>query len=251
MAATPRAKANLPVNYEEQLAKESAEISKRISAPTGDRIRFNMNKAFITPDGMEGEALEVVIVDFVSSNLFYDGPFDRDNPQPPGCFAIGTEPSLLVPSPSSPNKQAETCSSCPNNQFGSANNGKGKACKNTRLLALVPASALDNPKEEAPIWILSVPPTSMKAFDTYVGTLAAKHRTVPVGVVTSITLDTANSWASPRFNVIRPLKGTELGVFMPRREEANQRLVAEPDVTQYTPPKASGKAGGVSRRIGR
>ena len=133
-----RAKANLPVNYQEQLAKEAAEISKRIATPSGDRIRFNSNRSLITPDGGEGEELEVVVVDFVSSNLFYDGPFDRDNPQPPGCFAIGVEPSLLVPSPNSPNKQAETCSACPNNQFGSA--GKGKACKNTRLLAVAPVA---------------------------------------------------------------------------------------------------------------
>ena len=112
-----RAKANFPVNYQEQLAKEAAEISKRIATPSGDRIRFNSNRSLITPDGGEGEELEVVVVDFVSSNLFYDGPFDRDNPQPPGCFAIGVEPSLLVPSPNSPNKQAETCSACPNNQL--------------------------------------------------------------------------------------------------------------------------------------
>ena len=86
--ATTRAKTNLPVNYEEQLAKEASEIAKRISTPTGDRIRLNANRAFITPDGMEGETLEVVIVNFMSSNLFYDGPYDRDNLQPPGCFAI-------------------------------------------------------------------------------------------------------------------------------------------------------------------
>src|SRR5690348_2432812 len=97
---------NLPINYEEQLQKEAAEIAKRIAAPSGDRIRFNGNAGFITPDGNEGDALEVVIIDFLSSNLFYDGPFDRDNPQPPACFAIGDEPSHLVPSPNSPNRQA-------------------------------------------------------------------------------------------------------------------------------------------------
>lgn len=234
-----RAKSNLPVNYEEQLAKEAAEIAKRIAAPTGDRIRFNANRAFITPDGMEGETLEVVIVDFVSSNLFYDGPFDRDNPQPPGCFAIGPEPSLLVPSPNSPNKQSETCTACPNNQFGSALTGKGKACKNTRLLALMPASALGS-DDEAPIWIMSVPPTSLKAYDSYVHSLAAKHRTVPIGVVTEISLDPANTFASPRFRVVRPLQAKELGSFMERREEANGRLTAEPDVSQYVPPRAAG-----------
>lgn len=234
--ATKRATANLPVNYEEQLAKEAGEIAKRIAAPSGDRIRFKANAAFITPDGMEGETLEVVIVDFTSSNLFYDSLYDRDNPQPPGCFAIGPEPSLLVPSPNSPNKQSETCSSCPNNQFGSASNGKGKACKNTRLVALMPSAALDKPDEDAPIWILSVPPTSLKAFDSYVAMLASRHKTVPVGVVTEISLDPKNTFASPRFDVVRPLQGKELGTFMSRREEANQRLNAEPDTSQYTAP---------------
>ena len=229
-----RAKANLPVNYQEQLAKEAAEISKRIATPSGDRIRFNSNRSLITPDGNEGEELEVVVVDFVSSNLFYDGPFDRDNPQPPGCFAIGVEPSLLVPSPNSPNKQAETCSACPNNQFGSA--GKGKACKNTRLLAVMPV-AMDG--DEPPIWIMSVPPTSMKSFDAYVQTLASKHKTIPIGVVTRITLDQGVQFAAPRFSVVRPLKAEEFETYMPRREEANTRLTAEPDVSQYAPPKGA------------
>lgn len=229
-----RAKNTLPVNYAEQLAKEAAEISKRISTPSGDRVRFNSNRALVTPDGNEGEELEVVVIDFVSSNLFYDGPFDRDNPQPPGCFAIGAEPSLLVPSPNSPNKQAETCSACPNNQFGSA--GKGKACKNTRLLAITPV-ALDG--EEPPIWIMSVPPTSVKAFDAYVKSLSAKHKTVPVGVVTRITLDQSVQFAAPRFDVVRPLKATEYEMYMPRREEANTRLMAEPDVSQYVPVRGS------------
>lgn len=250
MAVRKTAKSNLPINYEEQLAKEAAEIAKRISAPTGDRIRFNANRAFITPDGMEGEALEVVIIDFVSSNVFYDGPYDRDNPQPPGCFAIGPEPSMLVPSPNSPNVQAETCAACPNNQFGSAPNGKGKACKNTRLLAMMPASALDTPDEEAPIWVMSVPPTSLKAYDGYVHTLASRHKTVPIGVITEVTLDPNNQYASPRFNVVRPLQPKELATFMPRREEANQRLTAEPDTSQYVAP-SQGKAGNRIQRARR
>lgn len=245
--ASTRSKTTLPVNYEEQLAREASDITKRIAAPSGDRIRFNANRAFITPDGIEGETLEVVIVDFMSSNLFYEGAFDRDNPQPPACFAIGPEPTLLVPSPNSPVKQADTCSACPNNQFGSASNGKGKACKNTRLLALMPASAIDSEEGEAPIWIMSVPPTSLKAFDSFVHSLAVKHKTVPIGVVTEITLDPANTFASPRFRVVRPLQGKELGTFMPRREEASQRLSAEPDTSQYTAPKPAGRGGPVGR----
>lgn len=234
-----RDKPNLPINYEEQLAKEAAEISSRIATPASDRIRYSGNQYFITPDGMEGETLEVVITDFVSANLFYDRPFDRGNPMPPGCFAIGLEPSMLVPSPNSPNRQSETCATCPNNQFGSAITGKGKACKNTRLLAVLPSEALDNPEQESPIWTLSVPPASVKTFDSYVHTLSVKHRTIPVGMVTQISLDPASSFASPRFSAVRPLKGEELGIFMSRRAEANQRLTVEPDTSQYVSPGPS------------
>ena len=241
MATRAKAKPSVPVNYEAQLAQEASEIAKRISAPSGDRIRFNAKGGFITPDGMEGETLEVVIVDFMSSNVFYEGAFDRDNPSTPACFAIGPEPSMLIPSSNSPAKQADTCVSCPNNQFGSAPNGKGKACKNTRILALVPAAALENPNEDAPIWILAVPPTSLKAFDGYVSKLASQHRTVPVGVVTQVTLDETITYASPRFSVVRPLKPNELGVFMSRREEANTRLLTEPDVSQYVAPKTTAR----------
>lgn len=240
---TERETSNMPVNYQEQLAKEAAEISKRVATPSGDRVRFNGNRTLTTPDGNEGEEIEVVVVEFVSSNLFYDGAFDRDNPQPPGCFAIGANPSLLTPSDNSPNKQADTCVSCPNNQFGSA--GKGKACKNTRLLAVMPV-AFDG--EDPPIWIMSVPPTSMKSFDAYVSALASKHKTVPMGVVTRITLDQGVTYAAPRFNVVRPLKSEEFETYMPRRDEATKRLFAEPDTTQYVPPKAAGNRGGVARR---
>jgi hypothetical protein len=237
-----RAKSNLPVNYAEQLAKEAAEISKRIAAPSGDRIRFNSNRSLVTPDGNEGEELEVVIVDFVSSNLYYDGPYDRDNPQPPACFAIGAEPSMLFPSPNSPSPQASGCAACPNNQFGSA--GKGKACKNTRLIAVMPVS-LDG--EESPIWIMSVPPTSMKSFDAYVQSLASKHKTIPLGVVTRISLDQGVQFAAPRFSVVRPLKAEEFETYMSRREEASSRLNTEPDVSQYSAPKNVGR-GQVTRR---
>ena len=47
---------------------------------------------------------------------------------------------------------------------------------------------------EAPIWILSVPPTSLKAFDSYVHTLSAKHKTVPVGVVTELVEGDVYHW---------------------------------------------------------
>lgn len=240
---TERTQSNLPINFQEQLAKEASEIAKRIATPSGDRIRYKGNQYFCTPDDVEDKVLEVVIIDFVTSNVFYEGVYDPKNIQSPACFAIGLEPSTLVPSANSPLKQADSCAACPNNQFGSAMVGKGKACKNTRLVAVMPASALDTPDEDAPIWIMSIPPTSLRAFDVYAMSLAAKHRTVPIGVITEITLDQSTQYASPRFNVVRPLSGDEIGLFIERRQEAKTRLLAEPDVSGFTPAKPAGRAG--------
>lgn len=225
-----RETSNLPINYAEQLRAEAAEIAKRIAAPTGDRIRFNGGSSFTTPDNLEGDELEVVVIDFLSTNMYYDSDYDRNDPQPPACFAIGPEPAVLIPSGSSPNKQADACAVCPQNQFGSA--GKGKACKNTRLLAVMPLHVEGNP-----IWIMSVPPTSIRAFDSYVHKLAAKQKLIPAAVLTSITMEAGAKFAAPRFEVLRPLTDDELNIVMPMREEANSRLMVEPDVSNYHPPK--------------
>lgn len=222
--ATKRQTSNLPVNYAEQLANEVSNIQQRIAAPAGDRIRMVNNSHFALPDGQDAETIEGVVVDFVSANLLFEGAYNKDNPSAPGCFAVGPEPTSLIPTKNSPNKQSETCALCPNNQFGSA--GNGKACKNTRLLAIQPEGG-------DAVYVLSVPPTSIKAFDGYVHTLAGKHRLPPVGVVTRISLDKSVQFAAPRFEVVRPLKPEELGPYMESRTQARERLIAEPDFSQY------------------
>lgn len=231
--AVPRPTANVPLDLRAQLAKESESIASKIAAGGGDRLSVS-STLIKTPDGAEGQELEVVIIDFMSTNFFYDRPYDKDNVFPPACFAIGPEPTLLVPSKNSPAKMADTCSVCPNNVFGSAMNGKGKACKNARLLAVVPADAEEG---KTPIWTMSVPPASIKFFDSYVSTLAVKNKTIPLGVVTRLYLEEGSDWAAPRFEVVRPLTNEELVVFMGCRDEAKARLTAEPDVSEYEPPK--------------
>jgi hypothetical protein len=237
----------LPINYHELLAKQVAEVQKKVAAPSGDRIKMNGNSSFTLPNGQDGAEIEVVIVDFVSSNLFYDRAFDANNPSPPACFAVGDEPSLLIPVADSPDKQSETCATCPNNQFGSA--GRGKACKNTRLLAVTPVAEEDD-DSELPIWILSVPPTSIKAIDGYVHKLAMKQKITPIGVVTRISLDRSTTFSAPRFEDVRPLRDDELARVFPMIEEAKDRLRAVPDFTQYQAPAPSRGGSALGARRG-
>lgn len=232
--AITRDKPMLPINFQEQLAAEAAQISKRLATPSGDKIKFNGSRSIITPDEKEGTSLEVVIVDFIASNNYYEGNYDPSNIQPPACFALGTNPNTLVPSENAPNKQAASCNSCPQNMFGSDKNGKGKACKNTRVLAVMPL-AMDG--ETPPLWTVSIPPASLKFFDAYVKELATKYKTVPLGVVTTISLDSKVAYTAPRFQLSRPLQAEEFEVYNNARKDASERLNVEPDTSQYIPIK--------------
>lgn len=209
-------------------------IKTRIQAPSGDKIRITQFKKFRLPTGEETEGpIEAVIVDFVSANVFYKNGFDKDDMGPPDCFAIHPEPSLLVPSANSPDRQSNTCASCPNNQWGTGARGKGKACKNTRVLAVLPADAQP---DTAP-WILTVSPTGIKGFDEYVRNLAGKE-IIPLQLVTQIGFDKAVDYPSLKFTGQRPLSTDEYPTFEGKLQAARERLLVEPDTTKVAVPAA-------------
>ena len=230
----------LPANFQQQMDQEVAEIQSRIAAPSGDLIKWKAGQGFIGPDGNAGDALTAVILDFVATNRYFDRPFVADEPGVPACFAIGVSAKTLVPSESAPARQAASCGECPQNEFGSdPKGGKGKACRNYRLMALLPAT--EDPgvvsEDEAPIQLLQVPPTSIKNFDGYVNTVATKHRLSLVGMVTRIKTDATAQFSNVGFEIVRQLTPAEMATYMARREEGRQRLLQEPDVSQYQPLK--------------
>lgn len=219
----------LDINAE--LKKEADAIKTRIGTPGGDLIRVSNDKKFTFPDGTKsGDPFRAVILDFVSINYFYDKEFKPGEGGIPSCFAISKEPKGMVPSSNSPKKEAEACDICPNNEFGS--NGAGKACGNGRLLALVE----DSDNEEAPIRLLKVSATAIKGFDAYVKTIQTQFDMPPIGVVTEIYFDPNAKHATLRFG--NPEPNTNLQVHYGRKAGAMERLLTEPDVSQYKPPVA-------------
>jgi hypothetical protein len=217
------------VDIRAELKKQAELIKSKISAPAGDFIKVQQDKQFKLPDGtVSGGPLNVVILDFISANYFYDRPYKEGEIVPPACYALNDSPILLKPSEKSPVKQAEACNACPNDQFGS--NGKGKACTNTRLLAVTAAGVPD-----APIYLLKVSPTGIKAFDAYVKTIEAQFDGPPIIVETEIYFDKGSKWPSLRFG--NPQPNTQLEAHFNMQKAAKDRLLTEPDVSQYTAPK--------------
>lgn len=218
------------VDHRALIEAQMAEMAKRLSAPSGDKVRFKGSSSMTLPDNTDTERLTCVILDFCTHNLFYEGRFNRDNIQPPTCYSIGYEPALMQPAAGAPVQQFDSCDRCPKNQFGS--DGNGKACKNTRVLAVSPI-ATDGDSDVPPVWLVSVPPSATRDFDKYIRELQTKHLTIPAACVTSITLDGTKTYAYPQFHFVRHLEGEEFQVFYGLKNEASQRIFVEPDTSKH------------------
>jgi len=208
------------------LAEEAAQISKRIAAGA-PFIKCTQDKKFMMPDKTESAGpLSAVIIDFIAANYFFDREYEKGAIVPPACFALAVEPRSMVPHETAPAKEAEACNGCPNNEFGSK--GKGKACQNTRLLAVV------SPDEKDPqIYLLKVSATGVKPFDNYVQSIKTQFNAPPLAVVTDIFFDKNARYGSLRFGNPRP--NPKLRDHFELRGQARDILLAPPDVSQYEP----------------
>lgn len=223
-------KDSLPVDISAMLEKQKQAVMDKIGRPSSSVVGIKQNKTMVLPDGdSTSEPVDFVILDFVSMNTYYDGVYDPNNVQPPVCFAIGENPDNLIASDRSPEKQSDTCASCPMNRYESAARGKGKACKNMRVLAVMKANAT----EEDAIWLLRVSPTGLKAYDGYVRNLAQRNNLAPVQVVTTIGFDPKEEYPSLRFAPAAVLEQDRLAFFVSRMEEAAELIRTEPDYSTY------------------
>ena len=225
------------VSIKEALQAQAAGMGDRVAPAGGAAIRVTQDKQFLLPDGTKTPGpLELVIVDFIAKNAFYEGAYDPKNIAPPACFSLGTNPLKMVPSKNAPLGQSSDCASCPNNQFGS--DGNGKACKNCRVLAVLPPDADEN----TPLWTLSTSPTANKGFDGFVSSVVRVFQMPPIGVVTTVGFDENETYAKLTFT--NPQPNPRVGEHFARQEEAKAMLAVEPDTTKFVkaPPARGGKA---------
>ena len=236
------------VNIQDMLRKQAEANASRVEPGSGKSIRIGQDKSFTLPDGTKTrESLQLVVVDFVSRNEYYEGAYNKDDITPPNCFAIHPEPKQLAPSDNSPDKQCDDCASCPMNQFGSAPTGAGKACKNTRVLAVMPPDADDDTE----IWTLKVSPTAIKAFDGFVAGVNRAFQLPPVGVVVTVGFSDAKDFPSLEFT--DPQLNENVAVHFGRQDEAREMLMREPDGSSFGAEKPAAKAPArkVARKVAR
>ena len=129
------------VDWEAELAAQ-AKIAAAAQRATGGGKFFSMKAGQLSFDGvpLPGNQMAVIIIANTIENSYYDTPYDPDTPASPKCFAFATSEDELTPHEAVDNdpyfeRQHDSCTGCPQNAWGSARTGKGKACSNVRGLA--------------------------------------------------------------------------------------------------------------------
>lgn len=225
-------------------------LKSRLAAPSGDKIKIE-NKIFKLPSGATATKLDVVIVDFVYYNAYYETGYTKGVISAPVCASLSIEPKGMVPLNGCSDVQSVGCDGCQNNQFGSK--GAGKACQNRVLVAVLPADA----DETTPLAILDLPPTSIQPFQKYVASVAGALQRPPYGVITHVECDPNETYAKVVFSDPQPFDMENnddvaaVNLIRSRRQEARQRLLTPPDLTaanDATPAKKTSLKAPVRRR---
>lgn len=181
-APTPATKAL--AKWDDRMAKYATEVA----ATEKTSGKFISTKGGVLTYGgaqMPGNKMTVVILDHIMENHLYSSDYDAGNPSSPVCFAFGRNGDEMAPHDDSSEPQNDACKGCPANQWGSAEKGRGKACKNIRRLAMLTEEGLED-IESAEVAYLRVPVTSVRAWAGYVQSIATNMRRPPFGVVTEI-----------------------------------------------------------------
>jgi hypothetical protein len=170
-------------------AKESAEQVKNVGGGVG--VKFRRGSIEVGGLPVKDGALECIVVGSCALNTWYAEAYDPENAQPPDCyaFALIQGDSDMAPHADAADKQSEQCADCPQNQFGTATIGRGKACGNNVRLGLILSADVESGDDvkSAEMATAKVSPTNVKHWASYVKQLKDEHGRPPWAVVTEIT----------------------------------------------------------------
>lgn len=230
------------VSWEDKLAAYATEAAAEEQVFGGKFLSLKAGRLTLDKVPCAQNKLDVIVIASTTEYALYEGKYDPNNPQPPVCYAFGKDEQTMAPHEKSVKPQHENCFHCPKNQWGSdPEGGKGKACKNTRRLALLPADVVNNPEgiADAEEIYLKLPVMSVKNWALYVNNVAAQYKRPPFGVITSISTEPdAKSQFRVTFKSIDRVGDAAMGAVLQRHENSQKSIgfpYAAPSVEDAAP----------------
>jgi hypothetical protein len=219
------------------------------------RIKFRGEEhALVLPPAVPGgppagpkPTCEVVIVKAspAISKVFYKDGYAEGDKEAPDCMSTNGQ----TPDPASPEKQCTTCAACPMNAWGSKMmpSGKpGKACQDSKRLAIVPADDMANEMFGGPM-LLRVPAASLQDMAAF-SSMMQQHGYPYYGVVVSLSFDMQNAYPKLVFTAVRGLNDAEAAkVIELQNDHRVTRILSEAvDTVRHEAPALTGPGMGVA-----
>ena len=211
--------------------RELSDLGKSLASVSNTRrIQTNTNGTFkrLVNGEQIGKAIRgefnAIIVDALPkvSRTFYAGKYDPDaKPTLPDCWSnLGDKPEAAAGNP-----QASNCVSCPQNVSGSGDNGKGRACRFQRRIAVI----LEG-DDSGDVYQFNVPAKSLfgkgngnvHPFESYVKFLIANGES-PDGVVTNIAYNLDAETMQIQFTPVRGVSDEEYALVKEARNDPATR----------------------------
>ena len=149
----------------------------RVKIPSGGSLQFEIPTG--DPDNPDyAKTLTGIILFNHPNNAYWPEGSEYDDNATPLCSSVDGKQGIGEPGGS--------CAACALNQFGSAAEGNGKACKNMRVLYLLRSA------EFMPLQV-TLPPTSLKPFREFMNQSFMLRRRATYGSVVQIGLKKMNN----------------------------------------------------------
>lgn len=171
---------------------------QRIKIPSGGNIVFEIPTD--DPDNPNYvKTVEGVLIHHHDANAYWPEGSEYNENTAPLCSSVDGKQGIGEP--------GGLCAMCGMNQYGTAPEGRGKACKNMRMLYLLQSG------ESIPIQI-SLPPTSLKPFKTFINQAFLLRRRPSYSNVIQIGLrkenNGGNDYSVATFRLIGNFEGEQL-----------------------------------------
>lgn len=223
--AAPAATANLPTAPWRDAVKSATAVAIARGVGASEFASLSLRGGRISyKDRDLGKSMEVVILAAIPARTYYVGAYQPGDTSPPDCYSNDG----LTPHPSVQHKQASVCVDCPLNQFGSADNERGKACKEGFKLALLSADDVRKGKiESAEIAQVKFSVSASKVLSNYLNVMAARYDGVTFAVVTLLEVETDSRFQySLELSVVEALDPDTIDQLGARFADATRALSA-------------------------
>lgn len=236
----------LPAHLRNLELDETTKALMGSGGASGKRISIKGGVFRMIVDGKEiaqneDRAMNIVIVAANAnvSRSYYEDTYVEGQVLAPTCWSNdGISPDTKVSEP-----QSGKCASCPQNIAGSAESGKGRACRFSQRLAVTLENDL-----KGDVYQLTLPAQSifgnvengkmpLQAYAKFLGS----HGLPITAIVTEMRFDTASATPKLTFKAVRPLEADEMAVAQEKGQspEAKTAIANNPATLDGAKPKAA------------